>query len=304
MKKLFIAALAVLSFFYSISQQRPDSNTLLQVKDIARMFRQIKKPGTDSVFSIIVIIPGDTTWNFGYIASGSSGSGSTDWATITNKPATFIPSSHAHTVTDVTSLQSNLDAKANATHIHAVADINSLQSLLDAKQAAGSYANTAHTHVPADIIGLPGGSDPFTYITLSLNNTVSTTTYANVTGLSFTASANTKYLVRLTGTYQTAATTTGIGLALDIPSGTITGQIIVNISATANNTLEQIADATATGVATAVRAANTNSPISGWWLVSVGATGGNIQLLQRSEVAASNTVLQAGLTILEYRTIL
>lgn len=150
----------------------------------------------------------------------------------------------------------------------------------------------------------PGGSDPWTWTKLASNSTVSTTAYANVSGLSFSATANTTYIVELFGAYRTAATTTGIALALDVPTGaTVIGQVTVNSSATAHLGLEQIADATATGVSTGVRAANTNTPIKGKWIVAVGATAGTIQLMQRSEVAASNTVLQANITALGYRTI-
>lgn len=147
------------------------------------------------------------------------------------------------------------------------------------------------------------GTDFWAWMSLASNNTVSTTAYANVTGMLFTALANTVYLVQVIGAYQTAATTTGIGLALDIPSGSVIGQVIVNTSATALGGVEQIADNATTGASTGVRALNTNTPISAQWVVSIGASGGTVQLRQRSEVAASNTVLQAGLTILGYRVI-
>lgn len=148
-----------------------------------------------------------------------------------------------------------------------------------------------------------GGSDSWTWTKLASNSTVSTTAYADVTGMSFTAAANTTYLVELMGAYQTAATTTGIGLAMDIPSGSVIGSVTVHTNATAHGGVEQIADATTTGASTGVRAVNTNTPIRGKWVIAVGATGGTVQLKQRSEIAASNTVLQAGLTILGYRVV-
>lgn len=153
--------------------------------------------------------------------------------------------------------------------------------------------------------GDPGtnASDPWTYLKLASNSTVSTVAYANVTGMSFTAAANTTYIVKVLGAYRTAATTTGIGIALDIPSGSVIGQILSNTSATAATSLEQIADATTTGVTTGVRAANTNVPILAEFVVAIGATGGTVQLTQRSEVAASNTVLQADITVMWYRSI-
>lgn len=55
---------------------------------------------------------------------------------------------------------------------------------------------------------------------------------------------------------------------------------------------------------TAVPTANTNIPISGWWVVAIGGTGGTVQLRQRSEIAASNTVLKAGITLLGYRVLI
>jgi len=147
------------------------------------------------------------------------------------------------------------------------------------------------------------GADPWAYVKLASNSTVSTTAFANVTGMSFTAEANTTYLVEVIGAYQTAATTTGIGLALDIPSGSVIGQVVVNTSATALGGLEQIADATTTGASTGVRALTTNTPITARWIVAVGVTGGTVQLMQRSEIAASNTVLQANLTVMGRRII-
>ena len=148
-----------------------------------------------------------------------------------------------------------------------------------------------------------GGSDPWTWTKLASNSTVSTTAYANVTGMSFTATANTTYLVDIMGAYQTAATTTGIGLTMTIPSGTIIGYNIVLTSATAVGGTEVIASGASTGATTGVRAINTNTPIRAKFVIAVGVTGGTVQLQQRSEVAASNTVLQAGLTIMGYRVI-
>lgn len=183
-----------------------------------------------------------------------------------------------------------LSGKASATHTHAQSDITDLVTDLAGKAAS------VHSH--------PEYADKWTYTTLASNSTVSTTAFANVSGMSFSALANTKYLVTVNGAYQTAATTTGISLALDIPTGaTIIGQNVMSTSATALGGTEQLADATTTGATTGVRAINTNTPIQSFWIVSVGGTAGTIQLMQRSEIAASNTVLQATLTVMGYRTI-
>lgn len=306
------------------------------------------------------------------VAGEGGPGGSTDWADITGKPATFAPSAHGHAIADVTGLQTELDGKqdagsyAAASHSHAISDVTGLQTELDGKQplatvltnttaaftsaqetklagiASGATANSSDTTLldranhtgtqPAstisdfteasqDVVGamiaaaggsyddeggtitLPSGSDPWTWASLASNNTVSTTAYADVTGMSFIAASNTKYLIRVFGAYQTATTTTGIALTLDIPGGSIIGQNIVSTSATVLGGTEIITDNASTGASTGVRAANTNTPIQAWFVVSVGVTGGTVQLRQRSEVAGSNSVLQAGLTIMGYRTI-
>lgn len=149
-----------------------------------------------------------------------------------------------------------------------------------------------------------GGVDPWTWQKLAANSTVATVAFANVAGMSFPASANTTYLIDVFGAYETAAITTGIAIALDIPAGaSIIGQPIVNTTATSLGGLEQIADATTTGVSTGVRAVATNTPISARFVVAMGATAGDIQLIQRSEIAASNTILKSGLTIMGRRLI-
>lgn len=149
-----------------------------------------------------------------------------------------------------------------------------------------------------------GGADPWTHIKLAADSTVNTIAFANVSGMSFAGEANQMYRIEVFGAYQTAATTTGIGLALDVPAGaSVVGQVVVNVNATGVGGTEQIADAATPAKSTGVRAANTNTPISAVWHVQMGATPGNIQLMQASEVASSNTVLKAGLTVMSRRAI-
>jgi len=151
------------------------------------------------------------------------------------------------------------------------------------------------THQPAAKQG-EGGGDPWTWSKLTADIVNSTVTPAAATGLSFAAAANTMYLVELIGTFQSAAATTGIALALDIPSGAVSGMIVHPSSATSLTGAKQMADAGTTGATTGGRAAATNIPIRANFVVSVGATAGQVQLLFRSEVAASAVTLKAGLT--------
>jgi hypothetical protein len=170
----------------------------------------------------------------------------------------------------------------------------------EARLTVGTAANA---HVAVAKQGEGGGSDPWVWQKLAADVANSTVTMTPVTGLSFTALANTTYLVDVFGAFQAAAATTGIAVALDIPSGSIIGQVIANLSATALAANEQVADNATTGVTTGVRAANTNTPLTARFIVAVGATGGTVQLQFRSEVAASAVTMKAALTAMGRRII-
>ena len=77
----------------------------------------------------------DTEW-----ATGGAGGGVSSWNDLEDKPATFPPSAHAHTISEVTNLQTSLDGKAATSHSHSISDVTSLQTSLDGKAA------TSHTH--------------------------------------------------------------------------------------------------------------------------------------------------------------
>ena len=148
-----------------------------------------------------------------------------------------------------------------------------------------------------------GGSDPWAWSKLASDVSNSTAILASVTGLSFTGVANTTYIVEVIGTFQSAAITTGIALALDIPSGSVSGQNIHPSSATTLTGTEQITDAATTGATTGVRAAATNVPIISTFIVAIGATGGTVQLQFRTEVATSAVTMKAAITAMGVRAI-
>lgn len=72
------------------------------------------KVGSDGKLTPVYITPQNSTF-FGINSSGQlvmmTASGGT-WDSVTGKPSTFPPSTHGHTINDVTGLQSTLDAKA------------------------------------------------------------------------------------------------------------------------------------------------------------------------------------------------
>jgi hypothetical protein len=172
----------------------------------------------------------------------------------------------------------------------------------EARLTVGTAAN-AHSPVAKQSEVGGGGADPWSWTKLAADVANSTVTLAPVTGLSFTALANTTYLVELIGTFQSAATTTGIALALDIPSGSVSGLLLHPTSGTALGGTEQIADNASTGATTGVRAANSNVAVTARWIIAIGATGGAVQLQFRSEVAASAVTMKAALTALGRRII-
>lgn len=90
-------------------------------------------------------------------SSGGSG-GDVYWGNILNKPSTFSPSTHTHTLSSITDLASltidysqlsNTPTSFNPTsHTHAISDITNLQTTLDGK------ALSIHTHLLNDITDL------------------------------------------------------------------------------------------------------------------------------------------------------
>lgn len=129
---------------------------------------------------------------------------------------------------------------------------------------------------------------------LTSDLTTASTTFVDATGCSFTAAADTTYVVEVYGTFQSSSTTTGIGIGLNIPSGAITGGALVSLTAATSNFVQQNTNNAILANNTGVAAANTNYPIIGSWLVRVEATGGTVQLRYRSETAANTTLKAPG----------
>lgn len=169
------------------------------------------------------------------------------------------------------------------------------------RTAAGTFISNGTGWVQLDAVGAAETVDPWHYVVLPSNVAVSTTAFADVAGMSFIALPNTRYEIELMGAIQTAATTTGAALALDIPSGSVIGMGINNLAASTLTGWEQIADNATTGASSGMRATASNVPIQARWIASVSSTGGTVQLRLRSEIASSAVTLQAGLTVLKWR---
>lgn len=187
--------------------------------------------------------------------------------------------------------------------IDGAATLNGLRAgelYLISDEARLTIATAVNAHSPA---AKQGESNEESWIKLATDVSNSAVTMANVTGMSFNALAGTTYIVTVVGTFQSVATTTGIALALAIPSGSVSGLAHHSVSAIALGGNEQIASGVTTGTTTGVRAAATNVPIMASFIVAIGATGGAVQLQFRSEIAASAVTMKAGLTAMGRRVI-
>lgn len=239
--------------------------------------------------------------------SNTSGVNTGDQTSVSGNAGTATALANGRTISmtgDVSWTSPSFNGTANVTAAGTLATVNSnvgtfgSSGLIPVLTVDGKGRITAvSTAVNA------GGSDSWTWLKLASDVSNSNTTLADVTGLSFTAAANTTYIVEVIGAFQSAATTTGISLALNIPSGNVIGQIRPNTSATAINSLEQIANNATTGVSNGTRAVATNSPVTAKFVVYVGATGGTVALRFRSEIGASAVTMKANLTVLGYRAI-
>lgn len=147
------------------------------------------------------------------------------------------------------------------------------------------------------------GGDPWTWQRLQADVVNSTTNLAPVTGLSFIAAPDRSYIVEVFGAFQSAAATTGLAMALDIPSGTVLGHMTTVTTGTTVGVVEQIADNSTTNVTPATRVANQDTPLFARFHVVCGPAGGPVQLQFRSEVAASAITIRGGLTLLGFRAI-
>jgi len=160
--------------------------------------------------------------------------------------------------------------------------------------SAGSSASPTWTTVP------PGPS----FLTLASNSDSTSTTNADVSGMSFTGTANKTYIVELTGIVSATNANANPVFVLDVPAGaTVVGFNLYGGSTQTDAVLndQNSDDAMAAIQAIGLRATSTNYPLHGRWLVVLGGTGGSIKLRQRirSTSGSGTGTLVAG-SVLSY----
>lgn len=140
----------------------------------------------------------------------------------------------------------------------------------------------------------------YSYLTTDLTN--NTVNYIDIPNTSFNFDANSRYVVECMGSYQTAASTTGLGIKLfttDANSSLI-GKLEVF---TANNTSSGLFQATTstTLTTTGVPAANADTVLEGKWVLATGETTGSAILQLKSEVANSLVTISANRWYVRWR---
>jgi hypothetical protein len=136
---------------------------------------------------------------------------------------------------------------------------------------------------------------PSSVVRLDADVSNSTTAFANATGLSFTAAANADYLIEAFLVYTSAATTTGINLALTGPASPagVVGEWRAYTSATAA-LLRQFTAYDSGTATTGVIAAAAAQYAQFTAMLRTGAAGGAVTLRFASEVGTSAVTLKAG----------
>jgi hypothetical protein len=145
-----------------------------------------------------------------------------------------------------------------------------------------------------DLLGIPET------VVLAANQTFNAVAPGAITGLTFSGVANTRYKVKVEGAFTSAATTTGMGIALDVPTGaTVSGFTLHPTSATISGMATQTADG-AVGATTGVAAIAPTAYHFTAEFEIVLTTAGPVNALCRSEVAASNIILLGNRTSMSY----
>ena len=155
----------------------------------------------------------DSTNNVFYGPKGSSGwptgipFGAGSYDDLTGVPSEFTPETHTHGISDVTNLQTELDAKSDSTHGHSISDVTNLQTELDAKATT-----TALTTAVTDLIdGAPDDLNTLDKLAASIADNAA---YATAVNLALAGKSDTTHEHALTDLSNVAGTPT-IGQVLE-----------------------------------------------------------------------------------------
>ena len=233
-----------------------------------------------------------------------AGGGTTTWGEVTNKPATFPPSTHTHAIADVNGLQAALNAKGTSNLVIGTSAGTAMAgntSLFDGVYGSlsgipSTFTPAAHTHTIANVTGLQAALNAKGTSDLTLGTTAGTALagntalfngqYGSLSGVpsTFTPAAHT----------HTIANVTGLQTALDnASSGGFSGaySALTGIPTTFAPAAHTHSIANIDGLQTALNAKGTSNLALG--TTSVTAMRGNTTAANLGAVVAPST----GLTI-------
>jgi hypothetical protein len=153
--------------------------------------------------------------------------------------------------------------------------------------------------------GQGGGADPWTYIKLADDFTISTTAAGNIPGLAFTPVANTSYEFEAVLMMRTAVTTTGPRPGLTWPTGMVDGVVMIDAASSATARILANGNIAAEVVCNNTGLPNTTQSFPARFVgtaIAGANPSGNVQLRLRSEIAASAVTVKAG-SFLKYRVL-
>jgi len=197
-----------------------------------------------------------------------------------------------------------VDSTTNRLYVgNPTADGTAFILVLDSKNTTGDptgvvggmYYNTADSEYRAYQSSGWSTIQPVRYLYVAADISRTQTTYADVTGLSFAVAANKDYEMKCNIIYRSAATGTGIGIALNGPTSptVVAGQFVSNSSATAFNGRSFNAY-NGTGKTTGVQTANADTYGIFNAYFRNGATSGNLTLRYASETNGTAVTIRAG----------
>lgn len=202
-----------------------------------------------------------------------------------NHDSVYAPVSHTHPY-------------APLSHTHAIGDVTNLVNSLTAKQDA-SQRGQANGYASLD----SQGKVPTAQLTSSTIGTMkktadqnfTSTSYADVTDLSFPVLANTDYAFEFTVIWSSVATTTGVSFALNGPASPVLFHATVETATSATVLAVRQDTAYDQGTASAsIDAANANRLCRIKGVLRNGANAGNLVVRCKTEVANSAITVKRG----------
>ncbi len=120
---------------------------------------------------------------YGNLSGNASTATNVAWSGVTGKPSTFTPSSHTHTISNITGLQSALDGKAASSHSHSYLPLSG--GTITGTTNFGSAATYINSSAQANLRAV-GTNEKTTYLAFPggggfVNTTSVTTGYLKIT---------------------------------------------------------------------------------------------------------------------------